>query len=236
MARRRGHYWANTWATSAALEALADLLARVKLAPAGPIRVTVAGKTLLDAKTPAGRGRLVHRVRVPAELLAGKETVAIGVRAGADEAVHFAMTATGTQRLDAAKPTGRGVRMRRRYARVDGKDVAGPVRGGEVIAARVTVTLAEPRQHVIVEDRRPAGFEFVGDRLFGAAAASAAHVEFRDDRVSAFFAALPAGRHELTYYLRAETAGTSHVLPGCAYPMYDETVRGETGATTLEVR
>ena len=47
---------------------------------------------------------------------------------------------------------------------------------------------------------------------------------------------LPAGRHEFVYALRAETAGTGHVLPGCVYPMYEDKVRGETGADTVEVR
>ena len=236
MARRRGRCWENTWATSAAIEALSGLLNRVKLAPAGPIRVTVAGKTLLNAKTPTDRQKLVHRIRVPAALLAGKEAVPITIQAGADEAVCFALTANGTQRLDQAGPVGKEIQMRRRYARLDGKEIGGPVGVGDIVAVHLTVTLAKPRQHVIVEDRRPAGLEFTGDRLFGAAVASAAHVEFRDDRVCSFFTDLPAGRHELTYYLRAETAGTSHVVPGRAYPMYDDDVVGETGASKLEVR
>ena len=48
-------------------------------------------------------------------------------------------------------------------------------------------------------------------------------------------ASLAAGAHEVVYYLRAETAGTSHVLPGRAYPMYDEKTLGETGAARVEV-
>ncbi len=89
--------------------------------------------------------------------------------------------------------------------------------------------------YLIIEDRRPAGCEFAADRLDGSAAGGAAHVEFRDDRVCAFFTHLDAGRHELVYYLRAETPGVSHVLPGCAYPMYDEKTRGETGSAILTI-
>ena len=104
-----------------------------------------------------------------------------------------------------------------------------------MIAVHLRVDLEGPRQYMIVEDRRPAGCEFAGELLDGPLAPAAANVEFRDDRVAAFFTSMGAGRHELIYYLRAETPGTSHLLPGVAYPMYRETIRGETGALSLEV-
>ena len=88
---------------------------------------------------------------------------------------------------------------------------------------------------LIVEDRRPAGLEFADDRLDGAAASKSVNVEFRDDRVCAFFGYLDAGKHEVVYYLRAETAGTSQVLPGSAYPMYNDRLRGSTASAKLEV-
>jgi len=109
------------------------------------------------------------------------------------------------------------------------------VKVGRAVAVHVTVELAEAQQYVIVEDRRPTGMEFAHDRLLGPAASRAANVEFRDDRVCAFFTDLPAGKHELVYVLRAETPWTGHVLPGAAYPMYKETVRGETAAARLTV-
>lgn len=61
-------------------------------------------------------------------------------------------------------------------------------------------------------------------------------MEFRDERVAAFFTDLDAGVHELVYYLRAKMPGRSHVLPGKIYPMYDEKTRAETGAARLEIR
>jgi uncharacterized protein YfaS (alpha-2-macroglobulin family) len=126
--------------------------------------------------------------------------------------------------------------MRREYTTLAGRPIDRPLAAGEVFAARVTVELARPQRYFIIEDRRPAGCEFAEDRIFGKDAASAAHVEFRDDRVCAFHTSLSAGRHEIVYYLRAETAGTSHVLPGRAYPMYDEKTCGQTGAARVEVR
>jgi hypothetical protein len=39
----------------------------------------------------------------------------------------------------------------------------------------------------------------------------------------------------MVYYLRAETPGSYHILPGCVYPMYADKVRGETGAARLDI-
>ena len=72
--------------------------------------------------------------------------------------------------------------------------------------------------------------------LAGNAALRVAHREFRDDRLAVFFTALPAGIHELVYFLRAETPGASHVLPGECYPMYREKTRGSTGASEIEIQ
>jgi uncharacterized protein YfaS (alpha-2-macroglobulin family) len=85
------------------------------------------------------------------------------------------------------------------------------------------------------DDKSTAGCEFADERLEGRVAKEAAHVDWRDDRLCVFFTGLPAGRHEVVYYLRAETPGVSHLLPGCVYPMYREADRGETGAARVQV-
>jgi uncharacterized protein YfaS (alpha-2-macroglobulin family) len=130
------------------------------------------------------------------------------------------------------------VQLRRRLETVDGKAFAGPLKVGQVIAVRLTLDLQAAEDYLLIEDYRPAGCEFAGDDLEEPTARRprAANVEFRDDRVCAFFGHLSAGHHELVYYLRAETPGHSRVLPGCAYPMYAPHVRGETGADRLEIR
>jgi uncharacterized protein YfaS (alpha-2-macroglobulin family) len=112
---------------------------------------------------------------------------------------------------------------------------AGVVDVGDILRVRLRVTLEKAQSCVLVEDRRPAGLEFADERLQGPAAAGAAHAEFRDDRVAVFFTDLDAGTHELFYDLRAETRGTSHMLPCVVYPMYREHVRGETAATVVRV-
>src|SRR5262249_28386657 len=143
--------------------------------------------------------------------------------------------APGTQRQDKVEPIGDAIKVSRTFETLDGRPVAGPMTVGRTLAVRLAVVLDRPREYVLIEDRRPAGCEFGDTQFHGKAAAGLANVEFRDDRVCAFAAALPAGRHEFVYYLRAETPGLSQVLPGRAYPMYDDKVRGETGAARLEI-
>jgi uncharacterized protein YfaS (alpha-2-macroglobulin family) len=138
--------------------------------------------------------------------------------------------------MDKIEPLGDEVKILRSIERLDGTPFSGALKVGEIVAVRLKLTLKAPVNCLIVEDRRPAGCEFAGDKLSGELSASAANVEFRDDRVCAFFTSLANGQHELLYYLRAETPGTSHILPGCAYPMYNEKHRGETGSATLLVQ
>ena len=198
------------------------------------VTVTVDGKTVLDLHGPDELKEAVCRVHLSGAELPTTEGFDVVLKLLGSKPAHFALTATGTQRLDRIEPTGKEIRIRRTLKTPEGKPL-GRIRVGDVIAVHLRVDLAGPQSYMIVEDRRPAGFEFADELLDGPLAAAAAHVEFRDDRVAAFFTSMGTGRHELIYYLRAETPGTSHILPGVAYPMYRETTRGETGALSLQI-
>jgi uncharacterized protein YfaS (alpha-2-macroglobulin family) len=236
LARRQGHRWADTRETSWAIEALAEL---VGYSPppqgAAGLAIHVGGKRVLEVKKNDARAAAVERVRLRGGELSSDQGVEIVIQADGKGPFHFAVTATGVERLEHAQPRGEAVRITRRYETLEGKAIQGPVKVGQVIAARVTVETVEDQAYVIVEDRRPAGLEFADDRMRTGEAAAPAEVEFRDDRVCAFFPRLSAGRHEMIYYLRAESVGVNHVLPGCVYPMYADTMRGETGTQRVEI-
>jgi uncharacterized protein YfaS (alpha-2-macroglobulin family) len=242
LARRNGHYWESTRATSWAIEALSQML---RYDPAPPkakrIVVTVGDKTVLELTRPDELAAAVCRVHLQRGEMPCGDGLPIGMFVDSDDAVNFALNASGIQRLDTLEPEGTTIKFTRSLQDATaGVPPAGaaPVsrlKLGEVVAVRLVLELAEPQQYLIVEDRRPAGCEFADEQLDGPAAASIANVEFRDDRVAAFFTSLPAGKHELIYYLRAEHRGASHVLPGAAYPMYHDRLRGETGAMRLEI-
>lgn len=126
--------------------------------------------------------------------------------------------------------------MIRRFETLDGKPFQGPLKVGQVVAVRLTLSLVQPREYVLIEDRRPAGCEFADDRIVPTLAGNLAHHEFRDDRICLFATSLSPGKHEIVYFLRAETPGTFLVLPGVTYPMYQDHLRGETGTNQLEIR
>jgi uncharacterized protein YfaS (alpha-2-macroglobulin family) len=233
--RRQGLRWESTQATAAAIEALAPLMPYLTGSTAvKSLQVRLNGKVALDLKGEA-LSPLVYRLRVPADLLPRGEGAELELRADSASPLLFTLSASGTQRLDRMEPIGGAVRIRRHLETLDGKPLTSPVKPGDVVAVRLEMELDRPQEYLLVEERRPAGCEYADERIGPAKGLTPASVEFRDDRLCVFFNALPAGKHELVYWLRAETAGTSAFLPGIVYPMYQEKLRGETGASRLEV-
>jgi uncharacterized protein YfaS (alpha-2-macroglobulin family) len=62
------------------------------------------------------------------------------------------------------------------------------------------------------------------------------HVEKHDDRVMAFATRLTAGRHELTYLVRATTAGTFTAAGASGEAMYAPEIVGRSVPLTITVR
>jgi uncharacterized protein YfaS (alpha-2-macroglobulin family) len=140
------------------------------------------------------------------------------------------------QRLDEIAATGTRVKLTRHLETVDGAPLPGSLQVGQAVRVRLRLHLAQREEYLMIEERRPALCEFVPNHLEGSGADAAVHQDWYDDRLCVFFAALPAGVHEIVYYLRAETAGRCTVLPGAAFPMYSDQHRGGTAALKLEVR
>jgi hypothetical protein len=230
---RTGLGWGSTQATAEALDAVSLLLPRLPAElPLKSVRITIGGKEVLKLTKPDELKAGVFRARQTGVL---PDALEIGLEVEGGAAAYYTIEAAGTQRQDKVEPIGDTIKVNRTFETLAGQPLAGKVAVGQVLAVRLRVTLERPCSYVLIEDRRPAGCEFAENHLYGKAAAGLANVEFRDDRVCAFAAALPAGRHEFVYYLRAETPGVSQVLPGCAYPMYEDKVRGETGAARVEI-
>ena len=237
LACRKGREWENTKATSAAIDALAGMVSyTASEKPTHKLKVIVGGRTVLDLSDPAGLKKLTYRVHLPAGSVPQMEGLPIEMITDDQRKIYYTLAAKGTQKQDKLEPTGDVVKLNRSYERLDGKPLVGSVQPGEVVTVRLTLVLASVQEYMMVEDRRPSGCEYTIERLQNYPEGFIpANVEFRDDRVCIFFTSLPAGRHEVIYTLRAETAGVIKVLPGCAYPMYADKLRGETGAAELKI-
>jgi hypothetical protein len=233
---RNGDRWANTQATAAAILALADFTAYASSAElARPVAVMVDGKEVAAVRDPEALKKLVLRLDLPAAAFRDERRTLELVTEG-EQPLLYTVVVRGVEHLDEIAPTGKEVVIRRRRETLDGKPLDRPLKVGEVCAVRLSVELEKAQDFMMVEDRRPAGCEFADEQALRNARGTWASTEFRDDRVCLFFTRLEAGRHEVVYYLRAETPGASHILPGFAHPMYAEHLHGETGSDRVEVR
>jgi len=61
------------------------------------------------------------------------------------------------------------------------------------------------------------------------------HSEARDDRMVYFLDYVPAGERVFTYLLRAETPGNFSALPARAELMYQPSIGGNSGETSVEI-
>ena len=119
---------------------------------------------------------------------------------------------------------------------------------GDVVETRLVVETTEEMSYVLIEDRLPAGFEPLFERVnpyiwdggpwpllpiwrdYGYN-----RKELRDDRVTFFATWLGAGRHEFTYRMRATRPGLFSALPAEAYPMYRPDIWGRSASDQITV-
>ena len=232
---RVNHRWSSTQATASAILALADYTSFMNVTDASKaIRIQANGKEIAAIRDAEALKKLVQHIDVPHSTFANGNRKLEVVSEG-QMPLSFTLIANGTERLDQVEARGKEVRMNRRYETLDGKPLVQPLRVGDAFAVRLTIELEQKQDYLIVEDRRPSSCEYADDQATLKIRGTWASTEFRDDRVCLFFTNLSAGKHEIIYYLRAETPGLAHVLPGFVHPMYAEPLHGETGSDRIEI-
>ncbi|HSI86410.1 MAG TPA: alpha-2-macroglobulin family protein, partial [Candidatus Methylacidiphilales bacterium] len=109
---------------------------------------------------------------------------------------------------------------------------------GDKIIVKLTLEAKNDYEYLVFEDKKPAGFEAVqvksgepayarqdtGDGKFQGPS-TWIYQELRDQHVAFFITALPNGKHQITYELRAETPGVFHGLPTMGHAMYVPEIR-----------
>ena len=250
---RRGVRWGNTRATSAAIEALSEYLARrppvkttapseaTALLGETPILTTWhGGKTRPTFSQATGTDQIAFAHTVNRDTLRGFEiTPPIGFAVDGDAPVYFSASASGVQRAEKLERFGVGIRLRRNYSPSDSAQTVQQLESvsiGDTVQVELVLELDQAAEYVLLEDRHPAGCEYAARRILGSARDQVSHVEFRDDRVCLFFTSLPAGTHRIVYELRADTPGRFRSLPAVAYPMYREDLRAESASSSLHIR
>jgi uncharacterized protein YfaS (alpha-2-macroglobulin family) len=96
-----------------------------------------------------------------------------------------------------------------------------PLRVGDAVMVRLTLTAPKRLSYLIVEDPKPSGFEIDAVLPEGVDRPYGAYGEARDDRAVFFVGSLDAGDTVIEYLLRPELEGTFTALPTSAGAMYD---------------
>ena len=121
-----------------------------------------------------------------------------------------------------------------KYDRVPIKD-GDVLKSGELVEVELTLESKNDYEYLIFEDMKPAGFEPDDVRSGYTYEGLGAYREFRDNRVAFFVRALPLGKHNLSYRLRAEIPGKFSALPAKAAAMYAPELRGNSDEMKLGV-
>jgi hypothetical protein len=202
----------------------------------------------IEERLAGGRGRalvpegtLVRRAGFSGDATALRFTAPRGTRA------FYTATLAGYDRDPPKTALSQGLEITRDYLDAAGKP-ASSVKQGDELTVRVRFRTLAKREiwDGVVVDVLPGGFEPILDGLQRAAGDDAPraagawypdYVDVREDRVIAFGAIGPSTR-ELTYRIRATTAGRFLVPPAYAESMYDPAAQARSlgGVVTVEAR
>jgi uncharacterized protein YfaS (alpha-2-macroglobulin family) len=242
--RRHGTYWNSTRDTALIVESFAEVLAATgEGRPDYTLTVDVDGRTVktvvvntdnlfafdnrvvllgedLTAGThrvtlrKAGRGALYWNASLENFTMEDPLTRA-GLEIKVDRSYYKLLDTGDTD--NAVDARGGAVRQRvdkkKRVPLANGEEI----KTGDVVLVEMSVESKNDYEYILVEDRKPAGFEPVALR---SGESDGPYMELRDERVGFFFRALGRGRVSVSYELRAETPGRFSALPARALGMY----------------
>lgn len=235
-ARRTGRGWKSTRVTGPAAAGLADWLAArpAELAGVTRARATWNGEVVHDGPLGGGPFGGGVTVRIPGgRLKPGANALALS-REGAGT-LHWAWGAIANvpspgpavkePRLAVKREYLRATRTADRRGRprwlTSPVEAAEPLRVGEAVMVRLTLSAPKALSWLMVEDPKPAGFEIDAVLPEGVERPWGTWGEARDDRAVFFVGSLEAGETVIEYLLRPEIEGAFTALPPSAGAMYD---------------
>ena len=110
-----------------------------------------------------------------------------------------------------------------------------PVASGDLIEVELLIESLNDYEYLMIEDRKPSGFEPVDQRSGYVFEGLRAWRELRDDRVTWFLTELARGRHSISYRVRAEMPGRVSALPARIEGMYAPELVGNSDEFRLQV-
>jgi uncharacterized protein YfaS (alpha-2-macroglobulin family) len=249
--RTEGYWWASTKQTAMVIYGLLDYLKQSgELKPDNSVRVELNGRTVLERRFTQADAAASHSLRIPpAELPAARHNLKVTV-SGAGRVYWSAraeayVPASSLQRAGSA-----ALNVVREYFKLipeplDGRIVHrlrpldGPVRNGDLLASRVTVSGGEWR-YLLIEDPIPSGTEIVtADQAYEILEKPDwwgwyfTRRELRDDR-AAYFETYFNGQQRYFSLMKVTNAGKFGVSPAKAEPMYQPGKLSTSSTLNLE--
>jgi len=226
---RAGHSTASAAWTVLALDAWAAAGESAGPPPALSIEERLAAG---QARALEPSGTAVRRAGFSGDAVALRYAAPRGTR------VFWTVTLAGYDREPPRDVLRQGLEIVRDYVGADGKPVT-TVRQGDELTVRVRFRSLAKRDYWdgVVVDVLPGGFEPILDDPVRPAAGgrwSPDYVDVREDRVIAF-GPIGAEARELSYRIRATTAGRFVVPPAYAESMYDPAVQARAAASQIVV-
>jgi uncharacterized protein YfaS (alpha-2-macroglobulin family) len=245
---RTGGMWRSTAETTMVIIALSSFADAQQFAGAAStsVRVSVNG-TEVAAMSPRVDLLESKTLRIPGSALReGTNEIALS---GSSSYVYWAAARSylPKQRYQAQTKVSRSYRVfelstddrGKRFMRPS-KKPAESAKKGDLIEVTVEVTSDYPHKFVLIEDPTPSNCMSAEESTELIESPSWNYqwinLEVRDDRVAAFFNAIPAGKFSFTYLLRANRLGKSIARPVKFEPMYAPERSAFSSPSTLEVR
>ncbi len=218
--------------------------------------VLAIGQYLRDESGKHPRGYDSARLFIGSNLLAeahggsplnwtgGPGPMRVELSGAADAVAHVGWLQSGVP-LSPPAAVSHGMTIRRRYLTVDGREVRGTVRSGDLVRVELNVDGPADLPNVVLEDLLPGGLEVENARSATAAKDDASKgddtpvfggvTDVRDDRVIVIGRIGSAGHGRATYLARAVTPGVYVAPPARVEAMYDLNTNGLSASGKLIV-
>lgn len=251
MQQRKGNSWVSTRDSAFALMALTTYLERSGERPT-PQTVTVVlnGRTVgtytMDPNRPRDARPVVRVARN--QLSTGTNRLEVRSSAGV---TYYGLEVRQAVARSTRQPTP-GLEMTRRFYRLESRKIedgsarlmpaAQPTDGfdsGDFLQCQITIRSDRPREFVMVEVPIPANTRVTEREDLDVEETWSywwSRIVVRDDRVALFARSLPQGTSTLTFNIRAESRGTTTLLPATLENMYDPGQWTAAEARRVEVR
>jgi hypothetical protein len=263
MDHRNGAGWggygsANTQATAFAVIGLADYIQVAgELQPNYRYTVQLNGQTLASGQVKPENARqpIPPIVLAGSQLQTGENELRIERDNGNNGQLYYSALLNQQLFYDGfAEVTSldQGLALKRAYKLSEGKPRKdGAYNLGDLVEVTIELETRERMSYVLVEEPIPAGFEALAERVNPYGWGGCPFCEYadhffwydwgynrkdvRDDKVDFFITELWPGKHFFTYLMRATTPGEFGVLPGQAYPMYNDDIWGRSASERVVI-